>query len=295
MKVGVIANSGKSLDGGLLELRRALERAGIADPEWYEVPKSRKAPKAMRRLLDAKTELVFVWGGDGMLQRCIDVVAAAGSDVALAIVPAGTSNLLATNLGVPIDIEQAVEIGLEGERRRLDVGRFNGERFAVMAGSGMDATMIRNADGGLKERLGRAGYVWAGLKAARSKSFGAEIEVDGVSWFRGDATSVLIGNVGELIGHVEVFEESRPDDGMLEVGVVTADGYTDWMRTVARTVIADAEASPFVQATKARSVKVKLDRKVLYELDGGDRTKVKSFKVKVEPAAVTLCVPGAAR
>jgi diacylglycerol kinase family enzyme len=223
----------------------------------------------------------------------IDVVAAAGSDVALAIVPAGTSNLLATNLGVPIDIEQAVEIGLEGERRRLDVGRFNGERFAVMAGSGMDATMIRNADGGLKERLGRAGYVWAGLKAARSKSFGAKIEVDGVSWFRGDATSVLIGNVGELIGHVEVFEESRPDDGMLEVGVVTADGYADWMRTVARTVIADAEASPFVQATKARSVKVKLDRKVLYELDGGDRTKVKSFKVKVEPAAVTLCVPGA--
>ena len=295
MKVGVIANSGKSLDGGLLELRRTLERAGIADPEWYEVPKSRKAPKAMRRLLDAKTELVFVWGGDGMLQRCIDVVAAAGSDVALAIVPAGTSNLLATNLGVPIDIEQAVEIGLEGERRRLDVGRFNGERFAVMAGSGMDATMIRNADGGLKERLGRAGYVWAGLKAARSKSFGAKIEVDGVSWFRGDATSVLIGNVGELIGHVEVFEESRPDDGMLEVGVVTADGYADWMRTVARTVIADAEASPFVQATKARSVKVKLDRKVLYELDGGDRTKVKSFKVKVEPAAVTLCVPGAAR
>jgi YegS/Rv2252/BmrU family lipid kinase len=295
VKVGVIANSGKSLDGGLLELRRTLERAGIADPEWYEVPKSRKAPKAMRRLLDAKTELVFVWGGDGMLQRCIDVVAAAGSDVALAIVPAGTSNLLATNLGVPIDIEQAVEIGLEGERRRLDVGRFNGERFAVMAGSGMDATMIRNADGGLKERLGRAGYVWAGLKAARSKSFGAKIEVDGVSWFRGDATSVLIGNVGELIGHVDVFEESRPDDGMLEVGVVTADGYADWMRTVARTVIADAEASPFVQATKARSVKVKLDRKVLYELDGGDRTKVKSFKVKVEPAAVTLCVPGAAR
>jgi YegS/Rv2252/BmrU family lipid kinase len=294
VKVGVNASSGKSLGGGLLELRRALERAGVADPEWHEVPKSRKAPKAMRRLLDAKTELVFVWGGDGMLQRCIDVVAGSGSDVALAIVPAGTSNLLATNLGVPVDIEQAVEIGLDGERRRLDVGRFNGERFAVMAGSGMDATMIRNADGGLKERLGRAGYVWAGLKAARSKSFGAEIAVDGVGWFRGEATSVLIGNVGELIGHVEVFEQSRPDDGLLEVGVVTAEGYTDWMRTVARTVIADAEASPFMQATKARSVKVKLDRKVRYELDGGDRTKVKSFKVKVEPKAVTLCVPGAA-
>ena len=52
-----------------------------------------------------------------------------------------------------------------------------------------------------------------------------------------------------------------------------------------------ADASPFVQVAKARSVKVKLDRKVLYELDGGDRTKTKSLKVKVEPAAITICVP----
>jgi diacylglycerol kinase family enzyme len=225
-----------------------------------------------------------------MLQRCIGV--AAGSDVALAIVPAGTSNLLATNLGVPADIEQAVEIGLDGERRRLDVGRFNGERFAVMAGTGMDATMIRNADGGLKDRLGRAAYVWAGLKAVRSKSFGAEIEVDGVGWFRGQATSV--DRRCWRADRPRRGVESQPDDGLLDVGVVTAEGYADWMRTVARTVIADAEASPFVQAAKARSVKVKLDRKVRYELDGGDRTKVKSFKIKVEPAAVTLCVPGAA-
>ena len=113
-----------------------------------------RRPRRCAACSTAKTELVFVWGGDGMLQRCIDV--AAGSDIALAIVPAGTSNLLATNLGVPVDIEQAIQIGLDGERRRLDVGRFNGERFAVMAGSGMDATMIRNADGGLKDRLGRA-------------------------------------------------------------------------------------------------------------------------------------------
>ena len=56
-------------------------------------------------------------------------------------------------------------------------------------------------------------------------------------------------------------------------------------------MVATADASPFVQATKAEAVKVKLNRKVLYELDGGDRAKTKSFKVKVEPAAVTVCVP----
>ena len=81
---------------------------------------------------------------------------------------------------------------------------------------------------------------------------------------------------------------------MLELGVVTAEGLVEWGRTIARTAVGTASKSPFAQTTKARSVKVKLNRKVLYELDGGDRTKVKSFKVKVEPGAVSVCVPPAA-
>ena len=81
------------------------------------------------------------------------------------------------------------------------------------------------------------------------------------------------------------------DDGLLDLGVVTADGVIDWARTISRTALGTPAKSPFVQVTKARSVKVKLDRKVLYELDGGDRTKVKTFKVTVEAGAITVCVP----
>jgi diacylglycerol kinase (ATP) len=289
VKVAVVANPAKSLGGGLLELRRVLERAGIADPLWHEVPKSRKAPAAVKRAVADGAELVFAWGGDGLVQRCIDTLA--GSDIPLAVLPAGTSNLLATNLELPLDIGDAVAVGLGGERRRIDVGRFNGERFAIMAGSGIDAAMIRDADGSLKDRLGRVAYVWAGLKNLRSDPFGAEVKVDGVHWFKGDVTCVLVANLGGLFGGIEVFGDARPDDGKLEVGVITAERFTEWARTAARTVAAAADASPFVEATKAESVKVKLNRKVLYELDGGDRTKTKSFKVKVEPAAVTLCVP----
>ena len=289
MKVAVVANPAKSLGGGLLELRRALEHAGVSDPLWHEVPKSRKAPAAVRRALADGAELVFVWGGDGMVQRSIDVLA--GTDIPLAILPAGTTNLLATNLGIPVDLEQAVAIGLGGERRRIDVGRLNGERFAVMAGTGIVAAMIRDADGSLKDRIGRVAYVWAGLKSLRSKSFRAEITIDGVSWFDGEATCVLIGNVGGLFSGIEVFGDAQPDDGKLEVGVVTAEGFTEWARTIARTLVATAVASPFVQVAEARSVKVKLDKKVVYELDGGARKKTKSFKVKVDPAAVAICVP----
>ena len=207
--------------------------------------------------------------------------------------PAGTANLFAGNLGIPQDIAQAVAIGLRGERRAVDVGRFNGERFAVMAGAGFDAAMIRDAgQNGLKDRFGRIAYVWTGSQNLRAKPFRAQIKVDGVGWYKGKASCILLGNVGDLFGGVEVFENARPDDGQLELGVVTAEGLLQWGRMLARTAVGTASQSPFAQTTKARSVKVKLNRKVLYELDGGDRTKAKRFTVEVEPRAVTVCVPG---
>ena len=290
MNVAVVAHAGKSLGGGLPELRRVLEAEGVADPFWVEVPKSKKAPAQVQRALDDGAELVFAWGGDGIVQRCVGVLA--GSGARLAIIPAGTANLFASNLGIPQDIEEAVAVGLRGDRHEFDVGRFNGERFAVMAGAGFDAAMIRDSgDGGLKERIGRAAYVWSGSENLRSKPFRATIEVDGAEWYKGEATCILLGNVGKLVGGVEVFEDARPDDGKLEVGVVTAEGVLDWSRMMGRAVAGSLGDSPFTQTTKARDVKVKLSRKVLYELDGGDRTKVKSFKVKVEPRAISVCVP----
>ena len=160
-----------------------------------------------------------------------------------------------------------------------------------MAGAGFDAAMIQQADGTLKDRLGRAAYVWTGSQNLRAKPFKAKIAVDGVPWYTGPASCILVGNVGRLFGGIEVFEDARPDDGRLEVGVVKADGIADWARTLARTAVGQAERSPLVQATSATKIKVKLNRKVLYEVDGGDREKVKSFTVKVQPAAITICLP----
>jgi diacylglycerol kinase family enzyme len=69
---------------------------------WAEVTKSRFAPARVKGFLKEGADLVFVWGGDGTVQRCIDVLA--GSSATLAILPAGTANLLATNLGIPRDL-----------------------------------------------------------------------------------------------------------------------------------------------------------------------------------------------
>jgi diacylglycerol kinase (ATP) len=282
--VAVIAHAGKSIEGGLPELRRTLARHGIADPLWVEVPKSKKAPQQVKRLLDKGAEHFFVWGGDGMAQRCIDTLA--GTGATMAIIPAGTANLLATNLGIPKEIEGAVMTGLHGRRRTIDVASMNGERFAVMAGAGFDADMIDGADGTLKNRMGRAAYIWTGTKSFRKPAFEARIKVDGSPWYEGPASCILAGNVGSLFAGIEVFA-----DAVLDLAVITAEGLAQWARTVTRTVAGKPERSPFFRVTKAKKVSVKLDRKVLYELDGGAREKVKAYTLKIEPGAITVCVP----
>src|SRR3954452_7539304 len=156
-RVAVVAHRKKVLGGGLDELRRRIADEDVAGVLWYEVPKSRKAPKQLRRAMKEKPDLVVVWGGDGMVQRCVDTIA--GSGVPVAIIPAGTANLLAHNLGIPEDLAEAVRIGFHGTRRTLDLGKLNGEHFAVMAGVGFDADMISDADRGAKDRLGRLAYV----------------------------------------------------------------------------------------------------------------------------------------
>ena len=288
MKVAVVAHAGKTLGGGLPELRRTLVEAGIAEPLWTEVPKSKRAPAAIERALEEGAELILAWGGDGMVRRCVNALK--DSEVPLAIVPAGTSNLFATNLGIERDIAAAVQVALLGERRRLDVGRFEGERFAVMAGAGFDAAMIKGADE-LKDRLGRGAYVLGGAAQLNAPSFEAKVKIDGTRWYKGPASCILVGNVGSLFGGIEVFADARPDDGLLDVGVLTSEGPLQLARAAARTALGSAEKSPFVRITQGRKVRVKLDRKVPYELDGGDRKKVKSFKVDVEPGAITVCVP----
>ena len=289
--VAVIAHRDKVLGDGLGRLRNVLAEHGVTDPIWLEVPKSRKMPACVKEAIKKGAELIFVWGGDGSVQRCIDAVV--GSRVTLAILPAGTANLLANNLGIPIDLEQAVEVGLHGQNLTIDVGRMNGEHFAVMAGIGLDALMIRDADSGMKDRFGRAAYIWTGARHIRSAPVHTTVRIDGHQWFDDEASCVLIGNVGSIGGGVTAFEHAVLDDGMLDVAVMTADGAWQWLRTLTRASIGHAEKSPLIQMTQASKITIETDEKLPYELDGGARPKTDKLRVRVVPHAVTIRVPAA--
>jgi YegS/Rv2252/BmrU family lipid kinase len=291
--IAVVAHQRKTLGGGLDELRRLLTGRDVETLLWYEVPKSRKAPKKVRKALSKGVDLLVVWGGDGMVQRTLDVLATekGGAKTPVAIMPAGTGNLLAGNLGIPIDLEKAVDIAFTGERHRFDLGRLAGEHFAVMAGVGFDGAMIKDADGALKDRLGKLAYVWTGLRHVNGEAPHATIRIDGNDWFDGEASCVLIGNVGTITGGIKAFDDAAPDDGWLDVGVATAQNAVQWARALGTMAVTRSDHSPFVRTTRARRIDVTLAGKLEYELDGGARARTKKFTAEIVPEAVQICVP----
>ena len=292
-KIAVVAHSRKTLGGGLDELRRLLTDEGVEELLWAEVPKSRKAPKHLRKAIKKGVDLLIVWGGDGMVQRAVDTLAQekGGSKIPLAIMPAGTGNLLATNLGIPVDLPEAVKLAFHGDRKRVDLGKLNGEYFGVMAGVGFDGAMIRDADRKMKDRLGKLAYVWTGLRNINGDAPRAQIKVDGVKWFDDEASCVLVGNVGTITGGIHAFDDAKPDDGWLDVGVATAQGAAEWARALGQMAIGRSDHSPFVRMTRARKIDVKLRSKLEYELDGGARVPAKKLSIEVVPGAVKICVP----
>ena len=167
----------------------------------------------------------------------------------------------------------------------------NGEHFVVMAGAGFDARMIHDADGSLKNRFGRLAYIYTGAKNLRTGRVKTVVKVDGKKWFSGQSGMVLVGNVGAILGGIQAFEGARPDDGRLEVGVVTAKNRRQWVRALGRTAFGKASRSPFVETTRAARIDVRFRKPVRYELDGGSRKRCERLKVKVERHAIHVCVP----
>jgi diacylglycerol kinase (ATP) len=161
----------------------------------------------------------------------------------------------------------------------------------VMAGVGFDAIMMRDADGELKGHFGRLAYVWTGVRATHMTSRHVRIEIDGKSWFKGKASCILLGQMGTLAAGICAFPDAQPDDGLLEVGVVTANNALQWTRVLSRLVIGDAQHSPLTQMGRGSKIKIRVDRPTTFELDGGARKAKKKFRASVDRGAITVCVP----
>jgi undecaprenyl-diphosphatase len=286
----VVANPTKIKDGDPRhrQLHAALASAGWPEPLWLETTREDPGGGQTRQALQAGAEVVFACGGDGTVTACARELA--GTDVALAVVPAGTGNLLAANLGLPAHPAAAVAAVTSRSRRRIDVGVAGDRCFTVMAGMGFDAQMLRDTPETLKARLGWPAYAIAAARHLCETPMQVSISLDHAEPFTRRARTVLVANVGRLQGGLRLLPDATPDDGLLDVAVLMPPRRRDWL-PLAWSLIRHRPAAPMMETFQARHVQINSDRPQPRELDGDLIEPSPTLTAAARPAALWLCVP----
>jgi diacylglycerol kinase family enzyme len=286
----VVVNPSKvtDLDGRRREICAALADAGWPEPLWLETTPEDPGCGQTAEAVQSGAEVVFACGGDGTVMACAGTLA--GTEVALAILPSGTGNLLATNLNLPSGVADGIRVATAGTRRRIDLGSCGRTHFTVMAGMGFDAQMIDATSEDLKRRMGWPAYALAALKHLRHRPMRVRIRLDGGTPIRRRARTVLVGNVGKLQGGIPLLPDAEPDDGWLDVAVLTPHTIRHWL-AMAWGVLRRHREVARMETFRARHVEVFSNRPQPRELDGDLIEPARTLDVTVRPAALWLCVP----
>ena len=235
-------------------------------------------------------DVIFALGGDGTAIEVVD--GAGGSHVPVGILPGGTGNLVARALGIPMNVERAVDELARGSVRRIDLGRLaSGRRFVVGAGIGIDASMIAATTAAAKRRYGVAAYVRTGaLHALRPARFQARVAVDGTTVER-RASSVLVVNFGILLhGLIALGPGIVPDDGLLNVCIFDPGSAAEAVRIAIRMVTRDFRPDRGMTFLAGRSVQIETEPAMPAQADG-EPLPSGSLSATVEPLAARLLVP----
>jgi diacylglycerol kinase family enzyme len=290
VRTAVVANPSKIARP---EALRSLVTAVLADqgwpaPIWLETTPDDPGGGQARAAVAAGVGVVLAAGGDGTVRACVQELV--GTDTALGILPFGTGNLLAGNLGLPAHPRDALAVVLAGRRRRLDVGVLGGRTFVVMAGVGLDALMLRDAPEALKRRLGWPAYLWAATKHLCEPPMTLTLRIGEERTTTRRARLLLIGNVGRLQAGIPVMPAARPDDGVLDVAVLMPPRRISWV-PLAWALVRRAPAPPLLELYRATRLDVTSTRRHLWELDGEVLGPADSVTATIRPGALTVCVP----
>ena len=290
MRAAVIVNPAKADESHLRErVSEELTAAGWSTPLWLQTTPEDPGYGMARTAIEAGAQLVIVCGGDGTVMACLGALA--GTGVPLALIPLGTGNLLARNLGVPTQFAEALSVAVDGVDRRIDLGRATDQPFAVMAGIGFDAAMMADASEGMKRIVGWPAYVVSGLRHLRDPVMSVRLSIDGGAPLLRPARTVLVGNVCRLQGGLEVLLDAASDDGLLDVVVVAPRTLRDWIGVAWRVFRRRRTWHPHLERFRGRSILVEADRVMPRQLDGEVIDEGRGLDIRVEPDALVIRAP----
>jgi diacylglycerol kinase (ATP) len=316
-KAAIVVNPVKTDAAALRAALEAAERRhGWDETLWLETTADDPGTGQTRQALEQGVDVVIAAGGDGTVRTVAEELH--GTDTPLALLPAGTGNLLARNLDLTLDdVEHALDTAFDGDDRPIDVGiaelrdggRTEKRTYLVMAGIGIDAQMIAATDDDLKAKAGWLAYAKAIGTVLRDKNeLRLRYQLDGGRTRSVRAHTVLIGNCGSLPANILLLPEAAVDDGILDIVVLRPEGFVGWVQivvkifwengvlrrtSVGRRLMGGDKQVRALNYLTGRELILRLDRPQDVELDGDLFGRVSALRTRVDPGSLRVRVPRA--
>ncbi|HEU0206134.1 MAG TPA: diacylglycerol kinase family protein [Pseudolysinimonas sp.] len=296
------------------EVAKAEKAAGWLTSLWLPTEADDGGTAQARQAVADRVDVVLAAGGDGTVRAVAEGLR--GSGVAMALLPAGTGNVLARNLDIPVmQLAASVQTAFTGVDRAIDMGVIELERadhsrethaFVALAGLGLDAKMIANTRPELKRRVGWLAYVDAIARSMRdSEKIRMRYRLDGGEERVMSVHTILVGNVGLLPGNVLLLPDAEVDDGLFDIVTLRPEGFGGWAQiwlkitwengVLRRSSVGPRLAGPSrevrtLRYLRGRRLRVRLDRAEDFELDGDEFGLVLAFDAWVDPASLIIRV-----
>lgn len=296
-RAAVIVNPTKfagaaALAGVRARLERVCREQGWDVPLVLETTAEDPGTGQAREALQAGVDVVCPLGGDGTIRAV--AAALAGTSTPIGLLPGGTGNLLARNLGAPVDsIEAAMVTACTGRNRPIDVGwlridppegdttddeghadepqrgpELDAHLFLVMAGLGYDAAIMEETSEASKKRFGWPAYVLTGLRELGRARFPVRVTVDGEPPVGRRVKTVLVGNCGRVQGGVALLPEAKVDDGRLDALLLAPKGPLSWLEIATSIITRGATGSSRMKVLQGSRMDVRTPRPQAIEIDG---------------------------
>jgi len=287
-------------DGIRAQVTKGCLAAGWAEPLWVETTAEDPGTGQARQAVMDGAALICPLGGDGTVRAV--AAALVGTETPLGLLPGGTANLLARNLGLPMDsLDDALKVALTGQNKRIDVGRLtlhrSGEHegpeqhiFLIMAGIGFDAAIMADAPERLKKTVGPLAYTFSGAKNLRGPQFKVRIKVDDEAEISRRARTVVIGNCGKITGGLMLMPQAQVDDGWLDAVILSPVGVVGWVAVAARVISRKRKGHERVDHHRLKSVTIRCDHPEAVQIDGDTVGRARALSATVAPLALVVRV-----
>jgi diacylglycerol kinase (ATP) len=261
---------------------------------WLETTPDDAGRAMTEQAVRENVDLVLGAGGDGTIRVICSGLAHTG--IPFGLIPAGTGNLLARNIGIPLDELAALDVAFDGADKALDLVRLKvddhpPDHFAVMAGIGIDAVIMEGADPKMKKAVGPAAYFVSAAQNANHPALHATITVDDQPSIRRRAHVIVVGNVGFLLANIQLIPGARADDGLLDVLVASPRSLRDWVRLTTRVLTRRPKPDNQLDRLTGRRVTITVDERDQFQLDGDTVGDCNRLTAEVVPGALLLRVP----